>query len=167
MRSAGSAVEDPHVGEGLLHLELAFLDRARRPRAAVLEGAAQLREDAHALAQVDVRVEQVALQERPMRVLRVLPPAGVLLVVVAEPDLAADGEVARGCERDVLDGIQRALARARVAQTRVVLVVAELLERGRALGRGLAVRRAREARDRQNAKQPQPPHTTPRAERLP
>ena len=66
------------IRERLLQVQIALLDGTRIAGAPVLEGAPQLDERAQPGRRVDIGVQQVALEERPVRVLRRLSPHRVV-----------------------------------------------------------------------------------------
>src|SRR3546814_15174782 len=76
----------------------------------------------------------MALEPDPRLVLRVLAERGIVRVLVALPDLAAEAEVdlAHFVERNELQRIERALAIARIAKAGDVVLVAELVDARRA-----------------------------------
>src|SRR3546814_4929011 len=86
------------VDEGVLDLELVLVDRARPILAACLERAEEFAEDTHMRPQLEIAMEHMALEPDPRLVLRVLAERGIVRVLVALPDFAAEAEVDRSEE---------------------------------------------------------------------
>src|SRR3546814_2844205 len=80
--------------------------------------------------QLEIAMEHMALEPDPRLVLRVLAERGIVRVLVALPDFAAEAEVdlAHFVERNEFQRIERALAIGRIAKAGDVVIVAELVD---------------------------------------
>jgi hypothetical protein len=122
-----------NVEECLVKIEHILISWPGPAVAAVLEAAFELRKEADILSEVGVGVNHVTLEQVAIIILWPQAPLAIVIVFVALANLASEGqiEIASTVERYEFNGVEEVGSVGRVAEIRVVLVVAKLEERGR------------------------------------
>src|SRR5262245_37392782 len=128
------------IEEGLMDFQTVIISWSRPAAAPAPDGALQLGKDADSVAEMRVGVQQIALQQITIIVLRPQAEIELAEVFVANPRLAAERQVpAALVQRDIFQPVQPFRPPGFVPQIAPVLIIAQSLE-GRRRGRGRRLR---------------------------